>query len=493
MRLSELAQVLNLPIQSLSIDIDPAVKGINHNADWIETGDIFVAIRGARFDGHQFIKKAQQAGAVAVLGEGLTEGQTCDLPYLTVEKVREALADASAAIYGQPSRALKVVGVTGTDGKTTVSWMTRYLLRQAGLSTGMLSTVGYELSDGQLRHFPAHLTTPEAPQVQRVLRELLEERAKAAVLEASSHALALDRVRAVDWDVAVWTNFSSEHLEFHGTLEHYFADKCKLIERSPFAVLNTDCSTYSKLQGIAQAETSYSLEGQKADWQAQNIREETTGLYFDLQSPQGEYSAYLPMIGRFNIANALAAMAAAHHLGADVEALVAALANFEGVVGRMQLIPSGQNDPRVLVDFAHTPPSLEKVLNTLRPSTTGQLWVVIGANGGLRDPQKRGPLGEVSTCLADQVVFTEEDHRTTPLHEILDAMQAGATSAGRSNFVRIDDRHEAIQHAILNAKPEDTVLLAGKGHESTLERGEEALPWDELAEAREAIAARKNA
>lgn len=495
MRLSELACALNLPSEFSS---DPQVTGIHHNADGTKAHHVFVAIRGARFDGHQFIAKAQAAGAVAVLGEGLLEGETCPLPYLTVKNVRQAMADAAAIIYQQPSDHLQVVGITGTDGKTTVSWLTRHLLRQAGIRTGMLSTVGYELSDGQLKHFPAHLSTPEAPLLQQVLRQLCDESAQAVVLEASSHALALERVRAIDWNVAIWTNFSSEHLEFHGTLENYFADKRKLIERSPFAVLNADCPTYSKLQGVASSETSYSLESSeghdtKADWQAKNIQENSSGLHFELHGPQGQFQAQLPMIGHFNIANALAAIAAAHHLGADTAQLVKALASFAGIPGRMELIPSGQNDPRVIVDFAHTPPSLEKVLNTLRPSTTRQLWVVIGANGGLRDPNKRGPLGEVATRLADHVVLTEEDHRTTPLHEILDAMQAGATSAGRTNFIRIDDRRKAIQHAVLNAKPGDTVLLAGKGHESTLERGEEALPWDELAEARQAIAARKHA
>ncbi|GHF62488.1 UDP-N-acetylmuramoyl-L-alanyl-D-glutamate--2,6-diaminopimelate ligase [Deinococcus metalli] len=484
MRLPELAAALKLPT-----DVpDVPVRGVTHNAAWAGPGDVFVAIRGARFDGHTFIPQVAAAGAVAVLGEGLPEGQTSLLPYLTVPDARAALADAAAALSGEPSRTLKVVGVTGTDGKTTTSWLTRHLLRAAGLSTGLLSTVGYELPDGVLRHFPAHFTTPEAPQVQATLRDMLHAGAGAVVLEASSHALALDRVRGVAWDVAVWTHLSSEHLDFHGSVEHYFAAKRQLIERSPFAVLNADDPWTARLRGVAPTEVTYSAEGQAAEWQAREIEERATGLHFYVTSPLGAFGAALPMIGRFNVANALAAMAAAAHLGAAVPDLVAGLASFRGVPGRMELVPGGVDDPRVVVDFAHTPPSLEKALTTLRATTGGQLWVLLGSAGGPRDPSKRAPLGEVATRLADHAVFTEEDHRDTPLKDILREMERGA--GGRTNFVSIPDRRGAIEHVIRAARPGDTVLLAGKGPEDTLERGDHTLPWNEVQEARNALAAR---
>lgn len=489
MRLSDLAATLGLSPAELPGAKWPEVevRGVTHNADWAEPGTLFVAIRGAKFDGHSFIAQAGARGAVAVIGEGLIPEQTCDLPYLTVPSARAALADAASALHGHPSRALKVVGVTGTDGKTTTSWLTRHLLRVAGLRTGLLSTVGYELPDGKLRHFPAHFTTPEAPQVQATLRGMVEAGAQAAVLEASSHALALDRVRGVEWDVAIWTHLSSEHLDFHGTLDNYFADKRKLIERAALAVLNVDDPWTAQLRGVAPFETTYSAEGQHADWQAQDIREGTGGLHFHVTSPAGEFGATLPMIGRFNVANALAAMAAAQHLGASVEQLQAGLASFRGVPGRMELVPGTGEQPRVIVDFAHTPPSLEKALATLRATTPGRLWVVIGSAGGPRDPHKRAPLGEVATRLADQAVFTEEDHRDTPLTDILREMERGAREAGRGNFLSIGDRAEAIRYAVASARPEDTVLLAGKGPEDTLERGTETLPWNEAEEARAAL------
>ena len=464
------------------------VTAITHNASWTRPGAVYVAIRGTRVDGHDFIDDALTRGAVAVVGEGLPDGIACPVPYLTVVSARAALADGAAALAGHPSRVLRTVGVTGTDGKTTTSWLTRHLLRAAGLGTGLLSTVGYELADGALHHFPAHFTTPEAPEVQRVLGELVATGADAVVLEASSHALAMDRVRAVDWDVAVWTHLTSEHLDFHGTVENYFADKAKLVRRAPFAVLNADDPWTEQLHGLAPQESTYSAEGRDAAWTAHDIGELPDGLRFAVESPLGRLDARLPMIGRFNVANALAAMAAAHRLGATAQQLLEGLRTFAGVPGRMELVPGAADDPRVIVDFAHTPPSLEKALATVRATTEGELWVVIGSAGGPRDPSKRAPLGEVASRLADHAVFTEEYHRDTPLQDILDEMQRGANGPGRTTS--IGDRTEAIRYAVGHASAGDTVVLAGKGPEDTLERDTETIPWDEVAQARAALALR---
>lgn len=483
MQLRDLADAVDTPSADLP---DLEVTAITHNTAWVSPGAAYVAIRGARVDGHDFIAAAIEAGAVAVLGEGLPDGARCPVPYLTVGSARAALADGAAALAEHPSRGLAVVGVTGTDGKTTTSWLARHLLRAAGLGTGLLSTVGYELADGALRHFPAHFTTPEAPEVQRVLGELVSTGADAVVLEASSHALAMDRVRAVAWDVAVWTNLTSEHLDFHGTVENYFADKAKLVERSPFAVLNADDPWTERLRGRAPEEVTYSAEGTDAVWVAHGVLELPDGLRFAVESPLGRLEAELPMIGRFNVANALAAMAAAHRLGADAEQLLTGLRTFAGVPGRMELVPGRPGlDPRVIVDFAHTPPSLEKALATVRATTERELWVVIGSAGGPRDPSKRAPLGEVASRLADHAVFTEEDHRDTPLQDILDEMQRGATGPGTT--IGIGDRPEAIRYAVGHAGPRDTVVLAGKGPEDTLERDTETIPWDEVDQARAAL------
>ncbi|USQ80262.1 UDP-N-acetylmuramoyl-L-alanyl-D-glutamate--2,6-diaminopimelate ligase [Ornithinimicrobium faecis] len=488
MRLGDLAAALDLPVEG-----DPSVEvtGVTHQGDWVRPGDAFVAIRGARVDGHSFIGQAVERGAVAVFGEGLPEGMDCPVPYAVVPAARAALADAAAELAGHPSRSVQVLGVTGTDGKTTTSCLARHLLRHAGRATGLLSTIGYELPDGVLLQPPTHFTTPEAPQVQQILAEQVAAGAESVVVEASSHALALDRVRAVDFDVGVWTNLTGEHLDFHGTMEAYFADKAKLVQRARHAILNVDDPWTEQLVPMAASHTAYSAEGADADWTASDIVEGPDDLRFSLHTPEGDFDALLPMIGRFNAANALAAMAGAHALGVDVPTLVAGLATFGGVPGRMEMVERTEGEPRVIVDFAHTPPSLDKALATVRVTTAGRLWVVLGSAGGPRDPSKRAPLGAVATQLADVVVFTEEDHRDTPLQDILDEMERGAREGGRDNYVSIGDRREAIAYAVSGADPADTVVLAGKGPEETLERDTETIPWDEMSQARLALQDRR--
>lgn len=472
-------------------DENPTVGAVTHNAAWVQPSGVFVAIAGAVHDGHKFIDQALQNGAVAVIGEGLPEGQTCKVPYLQVKNARQALAVVAAALAGHPSRDLLTVGVTGTDGKTSTAWLTHHLMNAAGLPAGLLSTVGYRMPAGELQQFPAHFSTPEAPQLQELLAAMRDAGARAVMVEASSHALALGRVHGVHWNVAIWTHLSAEHLDFHGSLENYFADKKRLIEAAPFAVLNLDDPWCEGLRGVASAETWYSLSDSRADWHAKNVVQTARGLSFEVHSPLGSWRAELPMIGEFNIANALAAMAAVAQLGATAEDLQRGLASFAGVPGRMEIVPTEADCPRVVVDFAHTPPSLEKVLASLRADTAGKLWVLIGSAGGLRDPGKRGPLGEVATRVADFAVFTEEDHRDTPLVDILQAMEKGA--AGRDNFKTIPDRRKALRWIIANVAPEDTVLLAGKGTEDVLERGaggQNNIPWNERAEALAALSLR---
>ncbi len=490
MRLGDLAAALELPL-----DGDPSVEvtGVTHQADWARPGDAFVAIRGARVDGHTFISQAIERGAVAVFGEGLPQGTDCPVPYVVVPAARAALADAAAELAGHPSRGLQILGVTGTDGKTTTSCLARHLLRHAGRATGLLSTIGYELPDGVLRQPPTHFTTPEAPQVQQILADEVAAGAEAVVVESSSHALALDRVRAVDFDGAVWTNLTGEHLDFHGSMEGYFADKAKLVQRAPFAVLNVDDEWTDRLLPMAASHTTYSAEGADADWTATDVVEGPDDLRFSLHTPAGTFEAVLPMIGRFNVANALAAVAGAHALGIEIPTLVAGLATFGGVPGRMEMVERQEGEPRVIVDFAHTAPSLEKALATVRVTTEGRLWVLLGSAGGPRDPSKRAPLGEAATRMADLAIFTEEDHRDTPLQDILDEMERGARETGRDNYVSIGNRREAIEYVVSAASPSDTVVLAGKGPEETLERDTETIPWDEMSEARRALQLRRDA
>lgn len=486
MLLSKLVLELELDLPFM----DPEITGITHNSSWVEPGYIFVAIRGAKSDGHKFIGQALERGAVAIVGEGFDSTLESPVPYLQVENARQALADLSSIFYSHPSRELKVVGITGTDGKTTTAWLTHHLLSSAGIKTGLLSTVGYKLADDTLHHFPAHFTTPEAPEVQRLLREMVTAGCEAAVLEISSHALALERVRGVQFEVGVFTNLTPEHLDFHGDMQNYFDTKKSLLERSEFGIVNADNEWTAKL---SEKYDSFGLS-EHVDWRATEVQQTPQGLTFRIEFGNEGRTVFLPMIGDFNVSNALAAVAATSPLlrwfvGDQFPRLLGPneLSNFPGVPGRMQMVTSNSSSPRVIVDFAHTPPSLEKALQALKPTTRGRLIVVLGSAGGPRDPAKRAPLGQIATQYADHAIFTEEDCRDTPLEDILKEMERGALEGGHSNFESIPDRREAIFRAILEANSEDTVLLAGKGPEDTLERASETIPWDEVAVAREAL------
>lgn len=486
--LAEVLAELNLSLPSrFAAWADTPLTGITHNSAWVQAGYIFVAIRGLTHDGHRYIDKAIAQGAIAVLGEGYPEADELSVPYIAVPNARQSLGDVAAIIEGHPSQKLQIIGITGTDGKTTTAWMSYHLLRAAGIATGLLSTVGYRLADGSLHHFPAHFTTPESPQVQRILREMQQSGCAAVVLEVSSHALDLERVRAVSFDVGVWTNLTPEHLDFHGDMPSYFAAKRALVERADHAVLSADDAWVSGLQHTAIAQKAVFFGESASAWQAQHIIENNAGLQFEVCSPLGTFAVQLPMIGRFNVQNAMAAMAATAHLGLNVAQLQAGMASFEGVPGRMQVISV---QPRVIIDFAHTPPALEKALSTLRETTVGHLSVVVGSAGGNRDPLKRAPLGQVASQYADRAIFTEEDARDTPIWDILHEMERGALTVPaeqRARYTLCPDRRAAIVQAITEAAPTDTVLLAGKGPEDTLERAHETIAWNETEEAKLAL------
>ena len=487
MLLSDLASHLSLRSGS-SVETGWAtaeVSAVTHRADWVTPGALFAAIRGERHDGHAFLQEAAERGAVAALGEGLPAGQHSPLPYLQVPDARAALADAAALLSGHPSRELHAVGVTGTDGKTTTAWLTAALLRAGGWSTGLLSSAGYQLPDGRLRAYPAHFTTPEAPQLQGLLREMVDARAQAAVIETSSHALTLERVRGVAWDAAIWTHLSQEHLDFHGTLEDYFAAKRRLIEQAPLAVLNLDDPWTRHLRGVAPQELTYSAAQAGADWRASDLRSEAgSRASFAVDGPAGRFRATLPLAGAFQMGNALAAMAAAHHFGVSAAELQAGLREFGGPPGRMETVPGGPGQPRVVSDSAHTPLSLENTLRALRPLTGGQLWAVVGSAAGGRDTSKWGPMAAVASAWADRVILTEADHRETPLEQILEAMSA---AAGRDNWQCIGDRAQAIAYAVTHAGPDDTVLIANKGGEHFLQRGRTVYRWNDAAAAAAAL------
>jgi UDP-N-acetylmuramoyl-L-alanyl-D-glutamate--2,6-diaminopimelate ligase len=477
----KLAQFLNILLEPKFADLE--VLGVTHDSRQVQPGFVFVAIPGVPLpsrpplDGHDYIPQALERGAIAVVGT--RPNLELAVPYLSVPDVRVALGDLAASFWDHPAKKLEIIGVTGSKGKSTTSTLIHHLLEHAGVKAARMSTVGVRFA-GHDEILPGHFTTPESPQVQELLARFVAAGCTHAVLEVSSHALALERVRGIEYNVGVWTNLEPEHLDFHGTLEAYGKEKLKLLERSHWRVINNEDEFARK-----NVSSSAYWYGEGGDLTAQNIVESAQGLGFDVQSPWGEFSVRVPMIGKFNVLNTLAAIAAFSLTdGFNAGEIQSGLESFPGVPGRMQMIQS--NPFRVINDFAHTENSLRAALEAVRPTTSGRVILVIGA-AGERGEERRTGLARVAAELADVTVFTEEDHRSESLDAILETMQSEFVRSGGGEHHLVPDRREAIQMAVRLAQPGDTVLLAGKGHERTLERDGQTLPWDESAEARIAL------
>jgi len=462
------------------------VLAIAQRHDRVSPGTLFVARRGRRFDAHAFLGAAVEAGAVAVVGEVDLPPRldAAGVPYVRVPDARVALPRLAATFHGHPSGALSVLGVTGTDGKTTTAWLLHHVL-QGERASALISTAGIRLGDETVA-LEGHFTTPEATEVQALLARCRARGLERVVLESSSHGFSLHRLDAIDYAVGVWTNLSPEHLDHHGTMEAYREAKATLVRRAKVGVLNRDDPAYGFFAAASRRTVSFG-EHPDADVRLASLSEEPGALRLAVDAAGERVEARLPMVGAYNAWNALAALAAAREIGIPLPRAAARLSSFAGVPGRMQVV---QDRPfTVVVDFAHTPPALAKALEALRPAAKGRLIVVVGS-AGERDPGKRAPLGRAAARHADLAVFTEEDARSESLDEILDAMVAGATEAGGragADVQVVPDRREAIRTAVAAAAPGDVVLLAGKGHEATLERATETLPWDEAGEARRAL------
>lgn len=471
-----------------------SISGIAIDSRQVKPGDLFVALVGRETDGHNFIQDALKKGAVAVIGTRSSIGGST--PYLQVEDGRRALAYISAAFYGFPARKLTVIGVTGTDGKTTTSNLIYQILQTAGLQTGMISTVNALIGDRVL-DTGFHVTTPEAPDVQRYLAEMVDEGLSHVVIEATSHGLDQQRVAGCEFDLAVATNVTHEHLDYHGTYENYLQAKGKLFtslaDTAPkgngipvTAVLNKDDSSFDYLSalirnlGVGIKIISYGIQT-AADLFAEDIEIKTDGLRFTAVSAGERMDINSTLSGKYNVSNCLAAVSATV-MGIELDArfAVQGVASMKSIPGRMEAINLGQ-DFLAIVDFAHTPNALSNALQTARQLTQGKVIVIFGS-AGLRDREKRRLMAEVSAKLADVTVLTAEDPRTEPLDGILEEMAAGIISAGGKeggNFWRIPDRGNAIKFAVKMANPGDVVLACGKGHEQSMCFGDIEYPWDD--------------
>ena len=498
-----LAELLNkIPLNVLAATTFPdrPVTGIAFDSRAVQPGFIFVPLVGNKSDGHQFIPDALKNGAIAVVGSrSLGDVQ---FPYAQVENTRLALAHLSAAFYSYPARELTVIGVTGTDGKTTTSTLIYNILLAANLNAGIISTVNAVIGD-EMIDTGFHVTTPEAPDIQCYLARMVAAGLSHVVLEATSHGLAQDRVTACEFDIGVVTNITHEHLDYHGTYEAYRAAKAKLFtsladthlkaQGNPhLAVLNRDDSSYDYLHKVTPVpQVAYSLLPGADVWST-DVRQEADGLRFTVHGPGFAVPVESILVGDYNVSNCLAAIAAAVvGLNLPPEAVVRGISMMGGVPGRMERIDLGQ-DFNAYVDFAHTPNALQVTLQTARQMTSGRVIAVFGS-AGLRDRAKRRMMAEVSAGLADVTILTAEDPRTESLEAILAEMAAAAAGHGGVEgvtFLRVADRGEAIRAAVGIARPGDLVIACGKGHEQSMCFGATEYPWDDRIAMKAALSER---
>jgi UDP-N-acetylmuramoyl-L-alanyl-D-glutamate--2,6-diaminopimelate ligase len=482
------------------------ITHIAENSRQVEPGSLFVAVRGSVHDGHRFIPDALQRGAVAVAGERgeRPDDLPANVPYVHVPDDRAAVAILSAAFFDFPSRKLQVVGVTGTDGKTTTSTLIHAIFKAAGRNAGLISTIQAEIG-GRSYNTGFHVTTPEAFDVQGYLHDMVQAGTDVAVLETTSHALDQGRTLCVDYDVAVVTNVTHEHLDWHGNWENYMAAKAKLFQalnnsyrkqNTPkVSVLNADDQSYAWLKKIpADMQWVYGLDRrQQPDITADRIEYTSDGTRFIAQTPVADIPISMHLPGKHNVYNAMAAMAATLALGVSKEAVQRGIESVQQIRGRMEWVQEARNGGfDVVVDFAHTPNGLEKTLELARDLVAprmGRVIVVFGS-AGLRDKEKRDLMGHVAGRMADLTVVTAEDPRTERVEDISAEIAAGLEAEGRKegvDFWQVPDRAEAIAFAIQKAQPGDIVLTCGKAHESSMCYGTEETPWDEFAAVREAI------
>ncbi|MFN3420207.1 MAG: UDP-N-acetylmuramoyl-L-alanyl-D-glutamate--2,6-diaminopimelate ligase [Armatimonadota bacterium] len=502
MRLREL--IVNLTAAKLIGD-DVEVTSIVHDSRKVQAGSLFVCLKGLKVDGHDFARDALQRGAVAIVAE--REIPTDGKPLVLVPDTREALAWLCHRFFGEPTKSLTVIGVTGTNGKTTTTHLIAHLLNaefsnskvsaiaepNVNEVTAVLGTIGVKWR-GQT--WETDQTTPDAPELVQWLARLRDEGAKFVVMEVSSHALAQKRSDGILFDAAVFTNLSRDHLDFHGDFENYFLAKARLFTeyaeiaqrngKSFHTFINADDPYGQRLLTMCPSpKTTYGF-GEGVDYRAVDLRLSPSGTQFSVIT-RVPSSAPRPLsirlLGRFNIVNALAAIAVARHFGVSWETIVSALPNFKAPPGRLEIVDEGQPFT-VAVDYAHTPDALEKVLLTVRELTEGRVIVVFGC-GGDRDPTKRPEMGRIATQLADYTVITSDNPRTEDPIKIIEQIVAGVVPGAKYHVE--PDRRKAIFHAIEIAHPSDFVLIAGKGHETYQIIGTRKLPFDDREVAREAL------
>jgi UDP-N-acetylmuramoyl-L-alanyl-D-glutamate--2,6-diaminopimelate ligase len=475
-RLMELAGIL--PGVTIAPDAqDVEVAGVQSDSRQVRPGDLFVAIRGAKSDGLAHVEDALARGAVAFVSDRPAKAGV-STPWIRVEAPRRARGELSARLRGNPAEKLVLAGVTGTNGKTSTTTLLAAILERRFGKAGLLATTVYRTPR---RALPAGRTTPEAPLVQELLAEMVEDGVRAAAIEVSSHALALDRVAGCHFDVAVFTNLTRDHLDFHGDMKSYYSAKKRLFEMRKSGgagVVNVD-DAYGRrlLKEAAPPMWGFSSSGAGADVRAESVRCDLSGTSFDLVHSGGVVRIASPLLGRFQASNLLGAAAAGLALKIAPDAIAAGIGTVGDVPGRLERVEAGQ-PYTILVDYAHTPDALERLLLAVRELTDRKIILVFGA-GGDRDTGKRAPMGEIAGRLADIPIATSDNPRSESPEAILKAVEAGLVASGTTKYLKIADRREAIRQAIELANPGTVVVIAGKGHETTQVIGDQEIPFDD--------------
>jgi len=477
----------NIDVMTVNGDLEVDVKGISYDSRSVSGGDLFVAIPGFKEDGAKFIPQAVKSGASAVITKSPAEG--ISVPQVVVDDPRAALALASCAFYGNPSRGMKVVGVTGTNGKTTVCYLLDHILRAAHRRTGLITTVETR-QDG--KSVDSKLTTPESLNLQKILRGMKEDGVTHVVMEVSSHSLALNRVLGTEFDVAVFTNLTHDHLDFHGTMDEYFKAKLKLFEslmsgakKQSLAVVNRDDPRSKALLDLLKARALTYGINLNANLTAKNVSFGLHGTGFNIATEKGSIGVRSKLIGMPNVYNTLAALLSSMALGEDLGSSISSLESFNGAPGRYESVDCGQPFP-VIVDFAHSPDSLRKLIEAYRPLVKGRVILVFGCPGD-RDREKRPMMGEIAAKLADHVIISTDDPHSEEPGKIVDEIEKGVRlqALGPRGYEKIVDRKQAIEKALSLAKADDIVLIAGRGHEKHQDFNGKRVEIDDRAVARD--------
>jgi UDP-N-acetylmuramoyl-L-alanyl-D-glutamate--2,6-diaminopimelate ligase len=487
-RLRELADWLRDASYDVTVagDVDPVVTGLTLSSQRTSPGDLYAALPGSRAHGMAYAADALAAGAVAMLTDPAGAKEAPDgVPLLVVADPRGLLGRLAARVYGEPAAAMRMIGVTGTQGKTTTTRLAEAGLESVGVRAGVIGTVGTRIAGEEVK---TALTTPEAPDLHALFAVMREHDVAACAMEVSSHALVMGRVDGVVFDVAAFLNLGRDHLDFHTDEEDYYRAKASLFtpERARLALVGVDDEHGRRLAGeTALPVRTFSTQGRDADWTVADVRPGPDGTTFRVLGPGVDVEGGVPLPGAFNVSNALAAVAACGEAGLDAAAVAQAIAVGGGVPGRFERIDAGQPFT-VVVDYAHKPDAVQAALESLRPLTEGRLVVVLGA-GGDRDPGKRPIMGELAARLGDVLVVTDDNPRTEDPAAIRAAVLGGARS-GTAQVVEEGDRRAAIATALGLARPGDIVIVAGKGHETGQEIEGVVHPFDDREVVRELLA-----